>query len=169
MEKTQINLDEEFVLYPEAFALKELGFDEPCFKGYFNYTNTKDDTGNIIQLLSPKPSIFKEDYLFRNTINFIDVPSMAINHKPICNANCSAPLYQQAFKWFRKNHKLQASVNSFCFEEYSFNILGSKNEILYPLYNKILNDGKKNSWEFDTYEEAELECLKKLIHIVKTK
>jgi hypothetical protein len=137
MEKTQINLDEEFIPYKQALALKELGFNEPCF-GLFNNIEPNE----LYELHSTST----------NTGKLI-----------------LAPLYQQAFRWFRKNHKLQPSVNSFCFEEYSFNILGSKNEILYPLYNKILNDGKKNSWEFDTYEEAELECLKKLIEIVKTK
>jgi hypothetical protein len=47
--------------------------------------------------------------------------------------------------------------------------MGSRNEILYPIHHKLLNDGKKNPWEFDTYEEAELACLIKLIEIVKNK
>jgi hypothetical protein len=80
-----------------------------------------------------------------------------------------APTYSQAFGFFREKYKLQPSVNSFCFEEYSFNIMGNRNEILYPIQHKLLNDGKKNPWEFDTYEEAELACLRKLIEIVKQK
>ena len=34
----QRSIDKEFVPYEEALALKELGFDEPCFAVYFNTT-----------------------------------------------------------------------------------------------------------------------------------
>jgi len=34
----QGSIDKEFVPYEEALALKELGFDEPCFAVYFNTT-----------------------------------------------------------------------------------------------------------------------------------
>lgn len=34
----QSSVDKEFVPYEEALALKELGFDEPCFAVYFNTT-----------------------------------------------------------------------------------------------------------------------------------
>ena len=27
-------MNKEFITYEQALALKELGFDEPCFKGY---------------------------------------------------------------------------------------------------------------------------------------
>ena len=132
-------MNKDFVPYEKALALKELGFDEPCF-GY--YIDNKFEF-------------------------FADVRS--------CNTNSefkfypTAPTFSQCFRWFRKKYRLQPSVNSFCFEEYSFVIMGSRNEILYPIQHKLLNDGKKNPWEFDTYEEAELECLKKLIEIVKNK
>ena len=132
-------MNKDFVPYEKALALKELEFDEPCF-GY--YIDNKFEF-------------------------FADVRS--------CNTNSefkfypTAPTYSQAFRWFREKYRLQPSVNSFCFEEYSFVIMGSRNEILYPIQHKLLNDGKKNPWEFDTYEEAELECIKKLIEIVKTK
>ena len=80
-----------------------------------------------------------------------------------------APTYSQAFRFFREKYKLQPSVNSFCFEEYSFTIMDSRNKILYPIHHKLLNDGKKNPWEYETYPEAELACLRKLIEIVKNK
>ncbi len=128
-------MNKEFIHYEEALALKELGFDEPCFGFYY-------PNGKLIQI---------------HTIGFPDDKKDCI----------LAPLYQQAIKWFREKYRLQPSVNSFCFEEYSFVIMGSRNEILYPIHHKLLNDGKKNPWEFDTYEEAELACLKKLIEIVK--
>jgi hypothetical protein len=133
-------MNKEFVPYEQALALKELGFDEPCFAMYFS--------GMLKERCYCKNSEFTEPH----QIIFI-----------------SAPLYQQAFSWFREKCRLQPSVNSFCFEEYSFVIMGSRNEILYPIQHKLLNDGKKNPWEFDTYEEAELACLIKLIEIVKEK
>ena len=33
-----MSLEKEFVLYPEALALKQLGFDEPCICGYSKNT-----------------------------------------------------------------------------------------------------------------------------------
>jgi hypothetical protein len=67
---------------------------------------------------------------------------------------CSAPLYQQAFRWFREKYpELDFAVGKI------YN--GTNN---YHYHINLL-------WEYfeGTYEEAELECLKKLIEIVKTK
>jgi hypothetical protein len=63
----------------------------------------------------------------------------------------AAPLYQQAFRWFR--------------EKYSVHMTPSK----FDETKWWVNWGTWSSRVFDTYEEAELECLKKLIEIVKTK
>jgi hypothetical protein len=35
------DIEKEFVLYPEALALKELGFDEPCISGYSTTTKQR--------------------------------------------------------------------------------------------------------------------------------
>ena len=118
-------MEKEFIPYEQALALKELGFDEPCFKGYTEEYKT---------LIS-----------FSNTHTNTSVKN-TLPTKPF-----TAPLYQQAFRWFR--------------EKYGFNI-------------SITNDGyialdmkKSQSYidEADYYEESELECLKKLIEIVKEK
>jgi len=59
----------------------------------------------------------------------------------------SAPLYQQTFRWFKENYNLK--------EDYG----------IFPhhtiMSNYVLNDGNE--------ENAELECVKELISIVKTK
>ena len=65
--------------------------------------------------------------------------------------NTSAPLYQQAFRWFRDKYVLH------CFIEYEDG----------RLYDAIVDFDYIDS--YNTYEEAELACLKKLIEIVKTK
>lgn len=64
-----------------------------------------------------------------------------------------APLYQQAFRWFREKYGIFSSI--WCFEmdqkffiEFGFGI---------------------HKFEVVNKEEAELECLKKLIEIVKVK
>ena len=73
----------------------------------------------------------------------------------------SRPTFSQAFRWFRDKHNLNPLI-AFC--EYA---IESENAWKYTLDNptKILMwDGK-----FNTYKEAELACLKKLIEIVKNK
>ena len=69
-----------------------------------------------------------------------------------------SPLYQQAFRWFRKKHGLHVIIDG----EIRPQIKDSNSKLLFE-YTK---DGKYAGFE---YEEAELECLKKLIEIVKRK
>jgi hypothetical protein len=71
--------------------------------------------------------------------------------------NISAPLYQQAFRWFREKYNLNASV-------YPLN--GKFSSQIYDIFRGCYIT-KIDLYE--TYEEAELECLKKLIEIVKEK
>jgi hypothetical protein len=67
----------------------------------------------------------------------------------------SAPLYQQAFRWFRENYNWTIKVNQV-----------TKNNWSYTLSN-FPNDGTYYGDLFKTYEEAELACLEKLIEIVE--
>ena len=74
-----------------------------------------------------------------------------------------APLYQQAFKWFREKHKLHGNIYYFDNEEvadapYSISLEGITIE-----QAEMLGEGEN----YTTYEEAELACLNKLIEIVK--
>jgi hypothetical protein len=62
-----------------------------------------------------------------------------------------APLYQQVFRWFREKH---------CIVFY-LNMVGIN------LYYYVI--GTEPFLSFNTYEEAELACLRKLIEIVKNK
>jgi len=79
----------------------------------------------------------------------------AINSKMDFDYCCALPLYQQAFRWFREKYELHGEpfsqkrpADNF---KYAFKISGKD----------IMYDG------YDTYEEAELACLKKLIEVVK--
>jgi len=126
-------MNKEFIPYEEAVELKVLGFDESCFGYYISLGDNKENPFKLIEIQSEKGQFEWTDNVYY------------------------APLYQQAFRWFRDNHLLVGEVftqikpsNKFM---YGFKIAGS---------DKIL-DG------FNSYEDAELECLKKLIEIVKKK
>ena len=84
----------------------------------------------------------------------------------------SAPLYQQAFRWFREKYDIHYSIDRECSQQdhkwgYNwslYNYTGIFNEYLtsHP-------DAPAGEWVYDTYEKAELACLDKLIEIVETK
>ena len=125
-----------FVPYKIALELKELGFDEPCFAFY---GLSRDDYKTI------RLSIFqnlKTDYL--PDIHHLDV-------------TCDAPLYQQAFRFFREKYGLHYII---C-KNIQMDGYGYREVILIPYMEENENT------IFKTYEEAELECIKKLIEIAK--
>jgi hypothetical protein len=86
------------------------------------------------------------------------------NNKPMggnfpCDGRNSAPLYQQAFDWIREKHYICGWVQESYFlgrNLYQYTI--SRVETL-----NIIGDIT------EIYEKAKLECLKKLIEIVKNK
>ena len=128
----------EFVIYEQALALKELGFDEPCFGRY----------GNDSKMLYKDYS--KELHSNWHTI---------------------APLYQQAFRWFREKYDLDIEIERKW--KYSSNHNPTETFIRFSIYNFKL-DRESREYILDipkdvckTYEEAELECLKKLIELCK--
>tara|TARA_R110002074_G_scaffold145450_1_gene294273 strand:+ start:247 stop:663 length:417 start_codon:yes stop_codon:yes gene_type:complete len=125
----------EFIPYEEALALKELGFDYSCF-GYHI-----EDFGEGIG--------FNKKY----------TPSQ--NHHPY--QSCSAPLYQQAFRWFRKKYNFVGTPLGDGFNGQLKGYYYSITEEGWINYYESIDDSK---W-YDTYEEAELACLRKLIEIVK--
>ena len=66
-----------------------------------------------------------------------------------------APTFSRAFRWFRDKHKLGAIISQFGW--------GIENELGQIVHN--ISDSENPL----CYEEAELECLKKLIEIFKNK
>jgi hypothetical protein len=73
-------IDREFIPYPEALGLKQLGFQERCFGHYWE---------NL--------------FYFKTTFNH---PSTMPNSPE----SCLAPTYSQAFRWFRNEHNLDSEV-----------------------------------------------------------
>jgi hypothetical protein len=70
----------------------------------------------------------------------------------------STLLYQQAFRWFREKYNLD-----------SYHIEPTKNSHNDKCYKVLALETIKFNGIFDSYKEAELECLKKLIEIVKNR
>jgi hypothetical protein len=73
-----------------------------------------------------------------------------------------APLYQQAFRFFREKYGYDYEVLRSPIDN---TLYGKKYD-----YNIWLNNEKDicTAYEFDFYEEAERACLEKLIELVKT-
>jgi hypothetical protein len=69
----------------------------------------------------------------------------------------SIPTFSQCFRWFREKYDLYINITKY----------NDENDTQDKFYYYI-SDGYMEE-EFNTYEEAELECLKQLIEIVKTK
>jgi hypothetical protein len=136
-------MEKEFVDYTEALELKELGFDGPCFGYYFNHSeeNFKEGKFDYRGELNIEYSIYKE-----NTYYIL------------------APTYSQAFRFFREKYRLKGEIDTadMIWSKWSFNI-----ELKGSSY--ILYSGLTEKIYFNSYEEAELECLRKLISIVKEK
>ena len=83
-----------------------------------------------------------DPYLPKPTLNMV---------RPFDHEWCvPAPLYQQAFRWFREKFNLHHEI-----EYNGFEYLGYVSGMTANI--------------FKTYEEAESACLKKLIEITKTK
>jgi hypothetical protein len=128
-------MKKEFLPYQEALDLKELGFNEKCAAHYLDV----DD-------LELKWLIYR---------------NLSID----TNKCIQAPLYQQAFRWFREKYNILATIYS------------NASGYLYEWHDSIGGthrgwsdyEGPNDGGVWNTYEEAELACLKKLIEIVKNK
>jgi hypothetical protein len=73
-----------------------------------------------------------------------------------------APLYQQAFRWFREKYNIDSMIQPTYSTKYQYRMFHIEGKAKVQIYGEYM--GK----EFKTYEESELECLKKLIEIVKS-
>jgi hypothetical protein len=150
-------MEKEFIPYEQALALKELGFDEPCLACVGENNEVIIRVGDYRSFSNKKPEDSIERDFYNNIIK---------DFNSYVNDTASAPTFSQAFRWFREKYDLTW--------EHQFddsNISLYVGEITYPDNNldffKII-EVEYNGYN-KAYEEAELECLKKLIEIVKEK
>jgi hypothetical protein len=134
-------MEKEFIPYEQALALKELGFDEPCCARY--YYEVKD---NKLMFFQPN---YAKDFNF-TTINLTGQKN---NDKPLF---VSVPTFSQAFRWFREKYKI-----------FPYTYTGNGNLFHYCMFIKDRDNQYHSNQLYLSNEEAELECLKKLIEIVK--
>jgi len=125
-------MNKEFIPYEQALELKELGFNEPCLAFY---------NGKFLE---------STDYDFDNDTSK-DIGLCIV-----------APLYQQAFRWFREKYELRISNYRCSIKKEGGIVIGDG--------FRMFKYGKDtiSTIEKETYEEAELACLKKLIEKLKT-
>ena len=136
-------METEFITYKQALALKELGFDEPCF-GYYLCKNSA--FGIYLEI----------------TLNWFDL-------LPYDSSSCKAPLKQQAFRWFRDKYQLFYTIETNCsqlsFEwGFDYTIFDKENDKWLSTEPQNCPPGETT---YVTYEEAESACIDKLIEIVK--
>ncbi len=136
-------MNKEFIPYTEALALKELGFDEDCFAIWSGIDEQNFSVTDTIRLYS---SGFRINGTQSSKFYVNDFNSLRV----------AAPTFSQAFRWVRTNYGYWSYIKE-----------ATKGTCRF--YIEKFDEKFFNSDIIDSYEEAELECLKKLIKIVKQK
>jgi len=130
----------EFTPYDRALKLKQLGFDEPCF-GYYYTLNGKD-------------------WKFADNHEYYEIDDQLVIG---ANFTLLAPLFQQAFRWFREKYGIMHRLTSYAFG-YQIH-LDNTADFDFEFVDRRYDSGI----DYKTYEDAELACLDKLIEIVESK
>jgi len=145
-------MHKDIIPFEEALALKELGFNEPCF-GYYVDGELRGINLGIEELGGIEP--YYQRFGFHEICNS-DIDN---NNKIIA----TAPLYSQAFRFFRN---CKYYLDSKVFRDYKF-----KSIIRYEGFvddTEVTGDriGMHTDYR-DTYEEAELLLLQLIISQLK--
>ena len=136
-------MEKEFIPYEQALELRHLGYNYES-----SYYWRKGNVGFYVNY---------GEYNYTNDHWMFNADD-GKNRQLLC----TAPLYQQAFRWFREKYNYIPHIYKYQdLNKYDFDLYGG----LLDLYDEYsLGDDI-----FDTYEEVELACLKKLIEIAKNK
>lgn len=129
-------MEKQFVPYKLAIKLKELGFDEECISFY-------NESGRLN--LSRIESF---DWVIKNS-----------NSQVIKLKSVAAPLWQQAFDWFREQYSLFGAA------QYDH----IKNALSYYIVWGRMGGYCNVEWDYLTYQEARQACLEKLIELIPPK
>ena len=96
-----------------------------------------------------------------------DEPCMASRDMGNNNGLIQVPTWQQAFRWFREEHKFYCYPEPTGSWKYTCKYRGEDKKGKH--WSGFLKDISDNILFFNSFEEAELECLIKLIEIVESK
>ena len=148
-------MEKEFIPYEQALALKDLGFNEPCFGATFTYNSKINDYITFCG---------QSNYSGYKNSEGEEVRKLLKDEYYI-----SRPTFSQAFRWFREKYNLRGfigfrpNVKQFDCHVYDMSLSGKE-----YTEQRTMEEFNKDP-KVGTHEEAELECLKKLIQIVKEK
>lgn len=137
-------MDKEFISFEQAKVLKELGFDETCFM-YWKY----EPDGKAYKYYFSEPNVENEV-----GSNNSDEATFVV---------CTAPLWQQAFEFFRDKYSAHSHISKY----------KDNNFYHYDIFVDVVEEGEEyyESYVcdvlFNTYEEAQSACLDKLIELAK--
>ncbi len=135
----EIEMEKEFVPREQAAALMDLGFNDKCMA----YHGKQDTMMGML---------YSNIYNGNTFHNAVATPSDK-------HLDVFAPTYRQAFKFFRKKYKMKFYIREDRWNDWCG--------------VKILRDSTDKKYEevgsYDTYEKAELACLKKLIELALNK
>jgi hypothetical protein len=98
-------------------------------------------------------------YASRNTIDMQHVIHTCKASSKLIWMRVPTPTFSQAFRWFREKYDIHGLVSYYGKKTWFIEILDYKGNQIVQIENNA----------FNSHEEAELECLKKLIEIVKVK
>lgn len=155
----------EFLTYEQSLDMRAIGFNEPCLAYY-------DKDGDFLGDISVNEDT---DNLYTNA-DFVMYQDFKV-------ADVSAPTFSQAFRFFREKYKMIHQIYSlkdkggvnYDYEIFSLVLptddeLGDEDDVAtdksMETYDSLVDKNFKHD-ESETYEDAELACLKKLIEIVK--
>lgn len=135
-------MNNEFIPYELALKLKELGFNEPCFGFHFDHHIRWYD----LDITYQKRTNSELNVIYKNN-----------------SETCTSPLYQQIFEWFRVEHNMLGNVYT------------NASGFLYEMHDvdggthRLDSDyeGPNAGGCWDTYEDARLALLTKLIQLVE--
>ena len=151
-------MTKEFLPYDRALKLKQLGFEDECM-AYYEMSLTEvehEEDGTSGPFGWKKGEVSFEKRFFVNNLKGVD-------HSNENWIEFAAPLFQQAFRWFRNEHGVSIYISPL--EDGSAFYHMVYTNINVPYSNRICSLPSK----WNTYEEAELACLDKMIQIVESK
>jgi len=154
-------IEKEFIPYQEALELKELGFDEPSIAYYLIPEIERTGEINLHYCSRGKEILRNNDWswVYQNFPSFRRY--LKPEHCYMYSTNSSkllvsAPLFQQTFRWFRDKHELYGRVEYLKEYKAYYYVIDVKYQ-----FEIGMHDVEQH------YDDAELNCLRKLIEIVK--
>jgi hypothetical protein len=140
-------MKELFVPYEQALELKELGIE---VKSPYWY--------------NPNGVLLMKSFECDDETISVNVKDIIEYWDGVIKDRIDAPTFSQAFRWFREKYDLFG-----CIDLHTSTPIHWYIRIDDIIKNDYVYHSEDENLKYNTYEEAELECVKKLIEIVKNK